>query len=342
MQSILNFEQTELLDWLNENAQPTFRAGQILQWIYKHEVTDFSQMSNVGKPLHEKLSATFVLRAGTRKRRQESPDGTIKLLLQWPDDSLTETVLMHARNRHTVCVSTQVGCPVQCSYCASGLTGLERDLTTGEIVEQVLRACEELSPNERLSNVVIMGMGEPLANYDATLKAIRIINADWGLGIGARHITLSTIGLPDQIRRLADEPLQITLAVSLHAPNDTLRRQIIPWANNISIDDIFIAINDYYEKTHREVTLEYILLDGINDEPRQADQLADLVHRTRCNVNLIIYNAVAETGFRPAKPEKVEAFISRLQTRGVNVHLRRSQGIEIDAACGQLRRRSLS
>jgi len=184
-----------------------------------------------------------------------------------------------------------------------------------------------------------MGMGEPLANYENTLKAVRIINADWGLGVGARHITISTIGLPKQIKKLAHESLQVTLAVSLHAGDDQLRCRLIPWANTTSLAEIFSAIDYYFEKTHREVTLEYVLLKGVNCSSADADKLIQWVKRSRCNVNLINYNPVAETGYQPALPETARAFMERLRRRGVNVHLRQSRGADIDAACGQLRRR---
>ena len=296
-------------------------------------------MTTLPAGLRADLAEHFSLRRAEVLQTQGSFDTAAKTLLRWPDDALTETVLICVQDRNTVCVSTQVGCPVGCAFCASGLDGLQRNLTAGEIVEQVLWMRDRLAADQRISNVVFMGMGEPLANYDNTIKAARIINADWGGHIAARRITISTIGLPDEIRKLAREPLQITLAVSLHATDDRLRRTIVPWARTIKLEQIFGAIDYYYQQTHREVTLEYVLLDGINCRLEHADTLAGLAKRTRCNVNLINYNSVAGTGFHPASRSAVEAFMQRLLGRGVNCHLRRSAGVQIDAACGQLRRR---
>ncbi|MBN1765865.1 MAG: 23S rRNA (adenine(2503)-C(2))-methyltransferase RlmN [Sedimentisphaerales bacterium] len=341
MKHIIGIDPEELAEWLAQKSCPSYRTDQILAWIYKQNCTDYTSMTNLPADLKDRLSREFTLRAGRLDKLSQSPDGTIKLLLRWPDDALTETVLIFSKTRRTVCISTQVGCPVQCAFCASGLDGLQRSLESGEIVEQVLHAQDQLDKDERITNVVIMGMGEPLANYDNTLKAVKIINADWALGIGARHITISTIGLPDQIRRLAHESLQITLAVSLHAANDELRANLIPWAGKIKLKNIFSAIDYYYQQTHREVTLEYVLLDGVNCLPAHADQLAHWVHKTRCNVNLINYNPVTETPFQPASPETIQSFMARLTTRGVNTHLRRSHGPDINAACGQLRKQHL-
>jgi len=337
MNSILGLNRQELLDRLAEKSYPLYRADQILEWVYKRGVDDYQAMSNVPGELKELLSNNFALRLARLKEKRESADRAVKLLLQWPDGALTETVLMKTEKRRTVCVSSQVGCPVQCAFCASGQEGLERSLEAGEIVEQVLWAEGQLEEKERISNVVIMGMGEPLLNYENTIKAVRIINAEWGLGIGARHITLSTIGLPEQMRRLAHEPLQITLAVSLHGGDDELRRNLIPWAGKIKIKDIFAAIDYYYENTHREVTLEYVLLDDVNCSSQHADSLARWAKGSRCNVNLIKYNPIADTPFKTPSPPTVKAFMNRLKEQGVNVHLRRSLGTEIDGACGQLR-----
>jgi len=339
MKDILDIDRQELCDWLSENSFPSYRTDQILQWVYQHNVDKFSLMSNLPADLRELLSQQFSLRAASLQRTCHSHDSTVKLLLAWPDETLTETVLISTGSRRTVCISSQVGCPVRCAFCASGLDGLTCSLEAGRMVEQVLWVRKQLDASERISNVVIMGMGEPFANYDNTIKAVKIINADWALEIGARHITISTIGLPRQIRKLAHEPLQVTLAVSLHAPNDQLRSQLIPIAGQIKLEELFQAIDYYYQQTHREVTLEYVLLDGVNCLPVHADQLAGLARQVRCNVNLINYNHVAETDFKPAGNETAQAFKDRLIARGINVHLRRSHGSQIDAACGQLRRR---
>lgn len=338
MKNISGIDRDEFCQWLSEHSIESYRADQILQWIYRRGVSDYALMNNLPGRLRELLAKNFLLRSGSVQKTVSSPDGAIKLLLRWRDGALTETVLMEAGTRRTVCVSSQVGCPVRCVFCASGLDGLQRSLEAGEIVEQVLRAQEQLQEGERISNVVVMGMGEPLANYDETLKAVKIINADWGPAIGARHITISTIGLPDQIRKLADEPLQITLAVSLHAADDELRSELIPWAKKIKLEEIFASIDYYYQQTHREVTLEYVMLEGVNCGNNHADKLARWAKRSRCNVNLINYNTVVETGFKNATKKTITVFMQRLKDNGVNVHLRRSQGGKINAACGQLRR----
>ena len=297
-------------------------------------------MVNLPKELRQRLEADFCLGQGRPVKKQTSRDGTVKLLLQWADGARTETVLILDRRRRTVCISSQVGCAVRCFFCASGKSGLERSLQAGEMVEQVRWAGGELDPPERMSHVVIMGMGEPLANYQETLKAVKIINARWGFGIGARHITLSTIGLPKQIKKLAHEPIQITLAVSLHAGDDALRQKLIPWAKDIPLKELFEALDYYYQKTHREVTLEYVLLEGVNDALEDADRLAQWARRSRCHVNLINYNRVEGCGYRAVSAKAARAFMVRLKQRAINVHLRRSRGTEIEAACGQLQKRA--
>ncbi|MBN2375586.1 MAG: 23S rRNA (adenine(2503)-C(2))-methyltransferase RlmN [Sedimentisphaerales bacterium] len=342
MINILGLTRQQLKDSLSEHGHPSYRADQILEWIYQRRVLDFAEMSNLSKTLRAELGENFTLGSSVVQDVQRCPDETTKFLLRWPDNALTETVLIPDVSRNTVCVSSQVGCAVGCAFCASGLDGLKRSLSAAEIVEQVMRAQAELPETQRVSNVVVMGMGEPLANYDSVIRAVSIINAEWSLNIGARHITVSTIGIPKMIRKLAHEKLQITLAVSLHAGDDQLRKKLVPWSDKFTLPQIFAAIDYYYEKTHREVTLEYILLEGVNCSPADADKLARLAQGSRCNVNLINYNPVAETGFEPASRQTVLAFQQRLQSRGVNVHLRKSRGQQIDAACGQLRRRSQS
>jgi 23S rRNA (adenine2503-C2)-methyltransferase len=342
MNSIIQTTREELRKCMTDHSFPAYRADQILQWVYKHRATDWRRMTNLHADLQQFLSEHFSLRQARLEKKQSAADGAVKILLRWPDDARTETVLIPDDPRRTVCLSTQVGCPVGCAFCASGLTGFERSLAAAEIVEQLLWIQQDLKPYDRISNVVFMGMGEPLVNYENTLQAIRRINADWAFGIGARHITLSTIGLPKQIRRLAHEDLQITLAVSLHAGDDQLRQTLIPWAKQFPLDRIFAAIDYYFQHTRREVTLEYVLLEGVNTSPADADNLARWAHRSRCNVNLINYNPVTETEYSPANAETAGRFLHRLQRRGVNAHLRSSRGADIDAACGQLRRKTES
>lgn len=353
--------------WLDNGGHPGYRADQILEWVYLRGASSFEAMSNLPLGLRRALSGAFMVYGSTVVRDQASTDGTRKLLLAWPDGRTTECVLIPDGARRTACLSTQVGCPVRCAFCASGLGGLERQLSVGEIVEQAVRLArldrglgrkntqtaeadrtekvgkdkfEDPNPTARrgLTHVVFMGLGEPLANYQATLEAVRRLNASWGFGIGARKITLSTVGLPAAIRRLADEGLQVTLALSLHAPNDALRRRIIPWAEYATIAELFEAADVYFQKTGREITLEYILLGGVNDGLEHAAELAAVAKRIRANINLIAYNEVSELPFRRPTAAAVARFQGRLREAGINAHVRRSRGRDIDAACGQLRR----
>jgi len=323
-------------------SEPRYRVAQLLQWVYAGGATSYDEMSNLPKALRERLGAECPLYESQIAQHQESSDGTVKLLLRWVDGATSECVLIPDGDRRTACISTQVGCPVGCVFCASGLGGLQRQLSAGQIVEQAMRVRHLCEPSARLSNVVFMGLGEPLANYAATVQAVRTINAEWGMGIGARKITVSTVGLPGPMRRLADEQLQITLALSLHAPTDDLRKQIIPWAEGITIDALVAAAQYYFDRTGREITLEYILLGGLNDAAVHAAELAAVARRMRSNVNLIAYNAVAGLPYERPSGAAVAEFLLVLRDRGVNTHVRRSRGLDIDAACGQLRRREAS
>ena len=318
--------------------EPGFRAKQVLEWVYQRDVDDYERMTNLSKSIRTRLTDALPIFGSRIVARQDASDGVVKLLLEWRDGATTECVLIPDGQRRTACISTQVGCPVGCVFCASGLDGLQRQLTAGEVIEQVLRIRALCGDGHRLSNVVFMGLGEPLANYATTVHALRTINADWGVGIGARKITVSTVGLPTQMRRLADEKMQITLALSLHAPTDELRREIIPWANRVSIQELTDACRYYFERTGREITLEYILLGGLNDGQHEARRLAVVARRMRANVNLIAYNPVDGLPYRRPDEPSINRFRDILQGRGVNTHLRRSRGMDIDAACGQLRR----
>lgn len=339
-QHLLEFDPERLAALFAEMDEKSYRSGQVLDWIYVQGAASFDNMSNLSKALRETLATGFDLYASRVVRRQASKDGTVKLLLQWADGATSECVLIPEEERRTACISSQVGCPVRCAFCASGLGGLQRNLSAGEIVEQALRIRAEAlaAGGSRLSNVVFMGLGEPLANYDAVMRAARTINAPWGLNIGARKITISTVGLPKQIRRLAGEGLQFNLALSLHAPTDGLRAQLIPWAEKVSIADLASACRHYFDQTGREITLEYILLREINDRPTHAEQLARFARQLRCNVNLIRYNAVEGLPYRRPTDEAMRAFQQVLQAHGVNTHVRTPRGLDIDAACGQLRR----
>lgn len=334
----------ELRSWLVGAGQERYRADQIAEWIFTKHADSFDQMTNLPQELRAWLSEHGSIYRATVTRQSVSHDGARKLLLTLPDGAEIETVWIPDGDRHTACLSSQVGCPVGCRFCASGLGGLERNLTAGEIVEQALRIRQLVHTSiaaavtpRTLTNVVLMGIGEPLANYREVIQAIRIINAPWGLGIGARKITLSTVGLPEQIRRLAEEGLQLNLALSLHAPDDGLRQELVPWGK-ASIAELLDACDYYFQRTGREITLEYVLLADVNDSLSHARDLAQVARRLRCNVNLLRYNLVPGLPFERPSAAATHEFQHRLRHLGVNAHVRKSRGRDVDAACGQLRR----
>ncbi|MEX1017040.1 MAG: 23S rRNA (adenine(2503)-C(2))-methyltransferase RlmN [Phycisphaeraceae bacterium] len=339
---------------------PRFRARQVMQWVYQHGVADPQAMTNLTQRDRDLLADRLRFLVGTPVRHERATDGTQKLLLDWhaqPDAKRqltvlgqsaggsamqTECVMIPAESkasgklRRTACISSQVGCPVGCHFCASGLGGLDANLTAGQIVEQVFQL-QQIPGIERITNIVFMGMGEPLANFNQVVQAIRTLMADWAFNLAGRRITVSTVGLPAQIRRLADLDLPVTLAISLHAPNDDVRRKLIPWAAQVSVEQLVDAGRHYFQRTGREVTLEYILLRHVNDRPEHARELADVARRLRANINLIRYNEVAGLPFDRPTSEDVHAFQQVLRERGVNTHIRASRGRDIAAACGQLR-----
>jgi 23S rRNA (adenine2503-C2)-methyltransferase len=322
---------------------PKFRSTQIRDWIYNKRVIDPEGMTNLSKADRQRLTGEIDFSTPVVTSRQASTDGTVKLLLTWPDGGSAETVMIPDGPRRTACVSSQVGCPVGCKFCASGINGLQRNLTSGQIVQQIFALNEVLAAEgQRINHVVFMGMGEPLANYANIIKAIRILHDPGCLNISARKITLSTVGVPPRMRQLAEEKLPLNLAISLHAPNEALRRELIPWAEHFALTEILDAARFYFEQTGREVTLEYILLAGVNDQPHQARELARLCKGLRANVNLIRYNPVAELGFERPTAQAAVAFQDILRNSGVNAHARKSRGSDIDAACGQLRRKNMS
>ncbi len=358
---------------------PPFRAKQVLEWVYQRGVIDPAHMTNLSKRDRDALAADWTFLSGDVVARKSATDGVEKLLIQWrdpadvptsPDGAIrlpvvtpdatpmpdparqTECVMIPAlpgtedERRRTACISSQIGCPVGCKFCASGLGGLDGNLSVGRIVEQVWRLREVLRQTEgspgdpfpRITNVVFMGMGEPLANFANVTAAIRTLNALWGLGISARKITISTVGLPAAIEKLAEQfDLPVTLALSLHAPFDDLRRELIPWAQYSTIKDLLAACQKWFEKTGREITLEYTLLRGVNDRPEHAEELSRLARTLRANVNLIRYNEVSGLPFQRPETDDVRAFQGVLRDRGVNAHIRASRGRDIAAACGQLR-----
>lgn len=351
--AFFEFDPATLAAWVSARKMPAFVTQQIMEWVYTKGVIAPAFMTNLSKLNRERLEQEMIFEQGYLQAEMSATDGTQKLLLAWPDsakratsllpivnnastDRTTECVMIPNPERKTACVSSQVGCPVGCKFCASGIGGLEGNLTRGRIVEQAWRL-GRLKGVERISHVVFMGMGEPLANFSAVTDAIRTLNAPWGMGISARRITLSTVGLPGAIRKLVGFEIPVTLALSLHAPNDEMRRKIIPWAEYSTIEELLDACDEYFRATGREITLEYIVLGGFNDRPEHADELSVLARRLRANVNLIRWNEVADLPFRRPLTEDVLQFQEVLRSRGVNVHIRASRGRDIAAACGQLR-----
>ncbi len=335
----------ELRQLILQQGWPAYRADQLRNWVYQRLIPAPAEMTTFSVADRGRLAGLLDFAAGKTVRRQTSVDGTEKLLIEWPDraggaGAMAETVLIPDDARRTACVSSQVGCPVGCRFCASGMKGLQGNLSAGQIVEQIFWLNTLLKPaGERITNVVFMGMGEPMANYANVMKAIRILHDPGCFNVGARRITVSTVGVPQRIIELAGEELPVNLAISLHAPNEPLRKQLIPWAEHFSLDDILGAAQVYFDRTGREITLEYILLAGVNDRQEHARELARVCKRLRANVNLIYYNEVEGIEFRRPASADVLAFQQTLRAAGVNAHIRKSRGREIDAACGQLRRK---
>jgi 23S rRNA (adenine2503-C2)-methyltransferase len=341
MRALLDLSNDELLGWLGSHAQPRMRARQIRRWILAGRAENFEQMTDLPRDLRQLLANEFVALGTQVTRHLESSDGTHKLLLRLQDGQLIECVLIQEAERHTACISTQVGCGMGCVFCASGLNGLERNLTVGEILEQLIRLRNLLPAEQRLTHIVVMGMGEPLANLDNLVDALDVAGAKEGVGIGARHITISSVGLPAKIRRLADLGKQYHLAVSLHAPNDALRTEIVPTNDKTGLADILEAADYFFERTGRQVTFEYVLLSGINDRVENARELAQRLEGRHAHVNLIPFNDVDGLSFRRPTDEALANFVAALRRAGVSVKVRKRKGSEIDAACGQLRRSSL-
>jgi len=326
-----------LQEWCTAHGLPAYRADQIRQWIFGKRVSDFDAMHDVPAAVRQQLATEFDFWAGKIVRHQIATDRTEKLLLELRQGDLVECVLMRETDRATVCVSTQVGCGMGCVFCASGLEGVKRNLSMGEILEQILRVDRLLAKEERITNIVVMGMGEPLANLKNLLPALETLNEKGGMGLGARRITISTVGLPDKMRELARCGTPYNLAVSLHAPENSLRTEIVPTNKGTGIDAILAAADDYFEVTGRRVTYEYVLLAGKNDGPEQAKQLAKLLRDRVAHVNLIPMNPVAPIDLTaPAEP-RTKMFVEMLEHGGVNVTVRKRKGADIDAACGQLR-----
>ncbi len=324
--ALLEVSSEELLAWLRSREQAPLRTRQMRRWLFAGRATSFEQMSDLPRGLRQELAAAFRPLGSDIARHLISCDGTHKLLLRLADGQVVECVLLPEADRRTVCVSTQVGCGMGCVFCASGLGGVVRNLTSGEILEQLLHARNLLPAGERLTNVVVMGMGEPLANLDALLEALAIATSPEGLGIGARHITISTVGLPAKIRRLADLGKQYHLAVSLHAPNDELRTRIVPTNDRTGLSAILEAADYFHATTGRQVTYEYVLLRDINDQPAHAAELAKLLRGRQAHVNLIPFNDVAGLPYRRLTQQALTDFLAILRGAGISVKVRSARG----------------
>ena len=338
MQEFCGIFYKELKAWFEANQEPTYRAKQIFEWVYVKGVVRWDLMTNLGKDLRKKLENGFRLPTLLLKKTQDSEDKeTTKFLWELSDKRQVESVLIRSDERRTVCVSSQVGCPARCAFCASGREGLIRNLTSAEIVEQVILINQYLiEQGERVTHIVFMGMGEPFENYEAVLKSIKIFIQKDGLALSTRRITVSTVGVIEGIEKLMEEDFKVNLVLSLHAPNQNIRKKVIPYARKYKLEDILIAMNRYGMKTKRDVTYEYTLLAGINDGPEQARELAILLKGKQCSVNLIPYNPV--DGLKLKRPEKevVERFRSILTGAGIQCTWRYTKGKDIAAACGQL------
>jgi len=349
------FGQTlpSLQEWLKRKGEPAFRAEQILQWLYKKRANAWDDMTNLPQALRSTLSASFDIAPAKRLLDKQSADSTEKLLLQLGDRSLIETVVIRApqigvglnKSRKTICISTQVGCAYGCKFCASGLAGWKRDLSAGEIVAQLIQVCHQEDASTpradesiaSFDNIVVMGMGEPLANYENLLDALRILNAPWGLNFGARRITVSTSGIVPKILKLAQEPEQFRLAVSLHGATNEVRDAIMPINKRYPLEVLLPAIKKYGSSKGRMITLEFILIDSVNDTLEQADSLANIALDLGAHINLIPYNAVPGMDWNRPSIGRQDRFYNRLKNKGANATIRREKGHDIAAACGQLK-----
>ncbi|AXN38988.1 23S rRNA (adenine(2503)-C(2))-methyltransferase RlmN [Peribacillus butanolivorans] len=346
-ESIYGLTFDQLTAWLLEHGHKKFRASQVWEWLYRKRVTDFSEMTDVNKECIQLLKDNFFIQTLTEHVKQESADGTIKFLFKLQDGNLIETVMMRHKYGISVCVTTQVGCNIGCSFCASGLLAKSRDLSSGEIVEQIMNVqlhLDKLEQEDIVSHVVVMGIGEPFDNFENMIDFLKVIMDHKGLAIAARRITVSTSGLANKIYEFTDTQLQVNLAISLHAPNNELRTRIMKINRGIPIEKLMKSLDYYLEKTNRRITIEYILLKDVNDHKEEAEQLANLLDdkKHRLYVNLIPYNPVDEhSQYQRSEKESVLSFYDTLKKRGVNCKIRQEHGTDIDAACGQLRSKQI-
>lgn len=338
MESLYSLNYDQMCDFALERGWKAYRGHQIFQWLYRKRVFEIDEMSNLSKDTREVLKNRFIINPLKLIKKQVSKDGTTKFLFQTSDGALLESVMMIFDYGRSVCVSSQVGCNMGCAFCASGLTKKKRDLTSGEMVAQVMYVQKELDTrNERLSHIVVMGTGEPFDNYDHVMNFLATVNHDRGLGIGSRHITISTCGIVPKIYDFANEHTQYNLAISLHAPNDELRNQLMPVNHAYPLEKLMEAVKYYGQENNRRLTFEYILLNGVNDRPEHARQLAKLLRGLNAYVNLIPYNAVDEKGFKSVTYDEAMVFYDLLMKNHVRCTIRKEHGNDIDAACGQLR-----
>jgi len=335
MKDFFNITIEELEIELTELGYKKYMASQIFDWVYKKSNLDFSMMTNIKKEIREKLKEEYIIKLPEVVSKEVSSDGTTKYLFNFSDESKVEGVLMPHDYGYSFCVSSEVGCNMGCSFCASGLKRKSRNLTSGEMTSMILYT--NLDNNIRISSVVIMGTGEPLDNFDNVVKFIKIINSPYSLEIGIRHITLSTSGLVKEIIKLADLNLGINLAISLHAPNNELRSKLMPVNKMYKIEELLDATDYYFNKTKRRITFEYLLLEGINDTDKCIKELTSLIKGRNAYINLIPYNHVDEFDFNATNDYNKNRFYDALKKNGINVTLRRKMGDDIDAACGQLR-----
>ena len=337
MTDIKSMTQEGITDALRAMGEPAFRGKQVFSWLHKG-ATDFAEMNNLSKPLREKLGKEFTITAPTVARKQVSRlDGTVKYLWELRDDNCIETVLMSYHHGNTVCISSEVGCPMGCKFCASTIGGLVRRLEPSELLDQVLFS--QLDSGLPISNIVLMGIGEPLDNFDNVMRFLELVNSPDGMNIGMRHISLSTCGLVDKIEQLAERDLQLTLSVSLHSPDDESRSKIMPVNRRWPVDTLLSACRDYFAKTGRRISFEYTMIDGVSDSPEQAQLLAKKLAGMGAHVNMIPLNNVTESGLHTSSRQAIRRFQTILEENGITATLRRTLGSDIDASCGQLRRK---
>lgn len=336
MEDIRSLDLREMQQLAERMEEKTFRGKQLFQWVHGHQVSSWDEMSNLSVKFREKLAEEFVLNPlHIEKKQLSKKKDTAKYLFKLPDGNYIEGVWMKYHHGNSVCISSQVGCRMGCTFCASTLSGLARNLSAGEMLSQIYEIQRETG--ERVSNVIVMGMGEPLDNYDNLIRFVKLLSDQDGIRISQRNITVSTCGLVDGIRKLMKEKLQITLAISLHAPNDDIRQQTMPVARRYSMDELLLACRDYFQETKRRITFEYSMIRGVNDSAEQAVELAGRLRGLNCHINLIPLNEVKERSCSRSRQADIERFKKILEKQGMNVTIRREMGSDIDAACGQLR-----